>query len=220
MKQTLIDLSHVVEEGMTTYPGLPGPALSDFLSREDSRRNFAPGTEFLISRIQLVGNTGTYLDAPFHRFSNGKDLADLPLSSLADLPGVVVRPPLEQAREVGIDVFRGLDVAGKAVLIETGWSEHWGKAAYLEANPFLSGEAASWLRDQGATLVGIDSVNMDDMSGNERPAHTALLDAEIPVVEHLTGLSALPLDGFRFFAVPVKVRSCGTFPVRAFALAP
>ena len=217
MKQTLIDLSHVVEAGMTTYPGLPGPGLSDFLSREDSRGKYAPGTEFHIGHIQFVGNTGTYVDAPFHRFSGGKDLAELPLSSLADLPGIVVRSP-GQAREVGAEAFRGLDVSGKAVLIDTGWSEHWGKPRYLEANPFLNGEAAMLLREGGAALVGIDSVNLDDMNDMKRPAHTALLEAEIPVAEHLTGLAKLPQNGFRFFAVPVKVRSFGTFPVRAFAI--
>jgi arylformamidase len=218
METTFIDLSHAVEDGMITHPGLPGPRVDAFLSRADSRKNYAPGTEFHVGRIAMVANTGTYVDAPFHRFPEGLDLAQLPLSSLADLPGVVFRPDMQQGRGVGPELFQGHDLAGKAVLIRTGWSEHWGQPQYLEANPYLTGEAAEFLRDAGAALVGIDSVNIDDLADRQRSAHTALLGAEIPVAEHLCGLDDLPQQGFRFFAVPVKVRRLGTFPVRAFAI--
>jgi kynurenine formamidase len=218
MKRTFIDLSHVVEEGMTTYPGLPGPAFEDFLTREESRSNLHPETAFHIGTIRMVGNTGTYLDSPFHRFEGGADLADLPLSSLADLPVLAVRPDPASGRGVGADVFRSCQVEGKAVLVETGWSRHWGTPRYGERNPFLTREAAALLRDRGAALVGVDSVNIDDMEDPLRPAHTLLLGAGIPVVEHLTKLDSLPEGGCRFFAVPVKVRRFGTFPVRAFAL--
>ncbi len=220
MKATFIDLSHAVEDGMITHPGLPGPRVEAFLSRADSRKNYAPGTEFHIGRIEMVANTGTYVDAPFHRFDRGTDLAELPLASLADLPGVVFRHDTQQGCGVGPGLFQGVDLAGKAVLIETGWSAHWGTPRYLEANPFLTGEAAEFLRDVGAALVGIDSVNLDDLADRQRPAHTVLLGADIPVAEHLCGLDALPEQGFRFFAVPVKVRRLGTFPVRAFAIIP
>ncbi|MCZ6477426.1 MAG: cyclase family protein [Gemmatimonadetes bacterium] len=220
MKATFIDLSHAVEDGMITHPGLPGPRVEAFLSRADSRKNYAPGTEFHIGRIEMVANTGTYVDAPFHRFDRGKDLAELPLASLADLPGVKFHHDSQQGCGVGPGLFQGWDLAGKAVLIETGWSAHWGTPRYLEANPFLTREAAEFLRDVGAALVGIDSVNLDDLADRERPAHTVLLGADIPVAEHLCGLDVLPEQDFRFFAVPVKVRGLGTFPVRAFAIIP
>jgi kynurenine formamidase len=218
MGHSFIDLSHAVEDGMISHPGVPAPSVGAYLERADSRKNYEPGTEFHVGRIDMAGNTGTYVDAPFHRFANGKDLAELPLSSLADLPGVVFRPDLGGERAVDAHRFQGHDLAGKAVLIQTGWSEHWGTPRYLEANPFLTGAAAELLRAAGAALVGIDSVNIDDLGDGRRPAHTVLLGAEIPVAEHLTGLAALPDDGFRFFAVPVKVRRLGTFPVRAFAV--
>ena len=207
---------------MITHPGLPGPRVDAFLSRADSRKNYAPGTEFHIGRIEMVANTGTYVDAPFHRFSGGKDLAELPLASLADLPGVMLRHDT-RSRDVrcGPRAVPGAWTwPGRAVLIETGWSAHWGTPRYLEANPFLTREAAEFLRDAGAALVGIDSVNLDDLADRQRPAHTVAAGADIPVAEHLCGLDALPEEGFRFFAVPVKVRRLGTFPVRAFAIIP
>jgi arylformamidase len=214
----LIDLSHDVVHGMTTYRGLPGPVLSDHLSREASRGRYAPGTEFQIGRIEMVANTGTYVDAPFHRYPDGKDLAAMPLASVADLPGVVVRAPHAQGRAVTADHLRGLDVAGKAVLIHTGWDVHFGTERYGDGSPYLTGEAARLLADGGARLVGIDAHNIDSTEGGERPVHTLLLGREIPIAEHLCNLGALPDQGFRFFAVPVKVRGMGTFPVRAFAI--
>ena len=216
----LIDLSHAVEHGMVTYKGLPAPIVCDFLSREESRRIYAPGTEFHIGKIEMVANTGTYLDAPFHRYADGKDLAELPLESVADLDAVVVRAPVAAGRAIRPEAFRGKHVRGKAVLVHTGWSRHWRTDRYFEGHPFLTAEAAALLRDQGAALVGIDSLNIDDISGGERPVHSALLRADIPIVEHMTGLDQLPDAGFRFHAVPVKVKKFGTFPVRAFALLP
>lgn len=211
----LIDLSHTVEDGLITYKSLPAPIICDFLSREASRQHYAEGTEFHIGKIEMVANTGTYVDSPFHRYPGGKDLSELPLSSLADLPAIVVR---ERARRIDASAFNGLDVTGKAVLIDTGWSRHWKSDAYFEGHPFLTEDSALFLRDHGATLVGIDSLNIDDTADLRRPVHTALLGGEIPIAEHLTGLERLPDTGFRFFAVPVKVRALGTFPVRAFAL--
>lgn len=212
-----IDVSHEVEHGMVTYRGLPAPVVGEHLSREASRKLYAEGTEFFIGKIEMVANTGTYLDAPFHRFADGPDLAELPLSSLADLDGLCVRAD-GGARGVEASAFDGLDVRGKAVLVCTGWSRHWRTESYFEGHPFLTEGAARRLADAGAALVGIDSYNIDDTADAARPAHTHLLRAGIPVVEHLCRLEELPAAGFRFFAVPVKVKAFGTFPVRAFAL--
>ncbi len=212
----LVDLSHAIEHGMTTYPGLPGPEISDHLTREASRRVYAPGTEFHIGRITMIANTGTYLDTPAHRYPDGFDLAGLALDSVADLPGIAVTAT-DQA--IGPEPLDGLDVAGKAVLFATGWDRHWRADEYGGPDhPYLTADAAAALVDAHPALVGIDSVNIDDTRGGERPAHSNLLAAGIPIVEHLTGLDRLPADRFRFFAVPVKVRGMGTFPVRAFAI--
>jgi arylformamidase len=216
----LIDLSHTVEHGMVTYRGLPAPLICDFLSREDSRRLYATGTEFHIGKIEIVANTGTYLDSPFHRYADGKDLSQLPLESVADLDAIVVRAPDESGRSIDAGAFRGLDLRGKAVLVHTGWSRHWRTDQYFEGHSFLTAEAAALLRDQGAALVGIDSLNIDDNSSGERPVHSTLLRHDIPIVEHMTNLDQVPDSGFRFHAVPVKVKNFGTFPVRAFALVP
>ncbi|HEV2948941.1 MAG TPA: cyclase family protein [Gemmataceae bacterium] len=214
----LIDVSHVIEHGMITYRGLPAPLICDFLSREQSRAHYAQGTEFQIGKIEMVANTGTYLDSPFHRFSHGKDLSQLPLERLADLESIVIRIDRAKGRAIRPADFEGRDLRGKAVLIHTGWDEHWRTDQYFEGHPFLTGEAANFLREAGATLVGIDSLNIDDTADLSRPVHTALLGAEIPIVEHLRGLDHLPDQDFRFFAVPVKVQGMGTFPVRAFGL--
>jgi arylformamidase len=212
------DLSHVIRDGMVTYPGLPGPEIGDHLTREASRSHYAPGTEFHIGKISMVANTGTYLDTPFHRFADGWGLEDLPLDRVAGVPGLVVD---EAGPEVGPEAFAGRDLAGNAVLVRTGWSRHWGTDRYGDPeHPFLNADAVEELIIAGAALVGIDSVNIDDTRTGERPAHTGLLRAGIPIVEHLTGLDALPVQGFAFFAIPVKVAGMGTFPVRAFAVLP
>jgi kynurenine formamidase len=215
----LVDLSHDVFHGLITYRGLPGPVVSDHLSREASRGRYAPGTEFQIGRIEMVSNTGTYLDTPFHRYPGGRDLSALPLESVADLPGLVVRAPHGRGREIGAERLRGLDLAGKAVLFHTGWDAHFGTERYGDGSPYLTAAAARALLEGGAKLVGIDAHNIDSTEGGERPVHTLLLGGELPIVEHLRNLGALPDHGFRFFAVPVKVRGMGTFPVRAFAIA-
>jgi arylformamidase len=214
-RRRLIDLSHTIEAGMVTYKGLPAPLICDHLSREASRANYEPGTEFQIGRIEMVGNTGTYLDSPFHRYADGEDLSDVGLERVAALPGLLVRAPDIQA--IGADRFEGRDLRGKAVLVHTGWDRHWGSDAYFEGHPFLTEAAARLLADAGAALVGIDSHNIDDSAGRRRPVHTILLGAGIPICEHLTNLGALPERGFRFTAVPPKVAGMGTFPVRAFA---
>ncbi len=211
----IVDLSHTIRDGMITYKGLPAPVICDFLSREASKKFYAEGTSFHIGRIDLVANTGTYLDSPFHRFEDGKDLSELELSSLAGLDAVVVRV---NGRSVGRAAFLGFDVRGKAVLVETGWSRHWDTEQYFEGHSFLTGDAAEYLRDGGAAVVGIDSYNIDDTDDLARPVHTALLGAGIPIVEHMCNLDQLPADGFTFTAVPPKVEGMGTFPVRAFAV--
>jgi kynurenine formamidase len=211
-----VDLSHVVEHGMVTYKGLPAPVICDYLSRTASRALYAPGTEFHIGRIDMVANTGTYIDAPFHRYANGIDLAELPLEGLANLDTIVVRAPVEQGRAIDADRFANLYVRGKAVLVHTGWSRHWRTDAYFEGHPYLTAAAAQLLQSQGARLVGIDSYNIDDTTDGRRPVHSTLLKHDIPIVEHMTGLSAVPESGARLFAVPVKVKAFGTFPVRAF----
>jgi kynurenine formamidase len=215
----LIDVSHTVEDGMVTYKGLPPPVITDHLSREQSKTLYAPGTEFQIGKIEMVANTGTYLDSPFHRYEDGADLAGLDLYSLANLEALVVRSVGAAEREISIDVVAGLDVSAKAVLFHTGWDQHWRTEAYSNGtHPFLSGDAADYLANSGAALVGIDSYNIDDTVHNSRPAHSILLRNGIPIVEHLCGLGDLPDDNFKFFAVPVKVKNFGTFPVRAFAI--
>jgi kynurenine formamidase len=215
----VVDLSHVIRDGMVTYPGLPAPEISDFLSREDSRARYAPGTEFQIGRISMIANTGTYVDAPSHRFADGVDLSGLDLARLVDVPGIVVRAP-QDTRAVDVDAFDGRDVAGAAVLVHTGWDAHWETEAYGTGAPFLTRAAAEWLAARGPAVVGIDSVNIDDVDDGTRPAHTELLRAGIPVVEHLTRLGELPASGFRFHAAPAPVAGMGTWPVRAYALVP
>jgi arylformamidase len=213
----LIDLSHDIEHGMITYKGLPAPVICDFLSRERSRSIYEPGTEFQIGKIEMVANTGTYVDCPFHRYENGKDLSEVSINAFAKLPGVVIRADYRSLKEIGPELFKGRQLSGKAVLINTNWSEHWRTDNYFQDHPFVNAEAAEYLRDQGVALVGIDSHNIDDTRGNRRPVHTILLGAEILIVEHMTNLSALPESDFYFSAVPPKFKGVGTFPVRAYA---
>jgi len=212
----LIDLSHIVEAGVVTYKGLPAPIICDYLSREASRKLYAPGTEFQIGKIEMVANTGTYLDSPFHRYADGKDLSGLRLEQLAGLQAVKV--VARNLQSIGASCFRGLnDLAGKAVLVETGWSRHWKTDQYYEGHPFLTEDAALFLADAGVTLVGIDSHNIDSTQDGRRPVHSTLLRRDILIVEHMTGLEHVPASGFKLSAIPVKVKGFGTFPVRAFA---
>jgi arylformamidase len=215
-KTRLIDLSHTIEHGMTTYPGLPGPLVCDYLSREASRSKYAPGVEFQIGKIEMVANTGTYLDSPFHRYAGGKDLSQLPLDSLAGLDGVVVRVSPRAGRAISWRSFEETGLEGKAVLVHTGWDVHWRTERYLSGNPFLTRDAAEYLVSRGAVLVGIDSLNIDDTGDPSRPVHSTLLGADIPIVEHMCDLAGLPDRQFRFFAVPAKVAGFGSWPVRAF----
>ncbi len=217
MNTKLIDLSHEVEHGMITYRGLPAPVICDYLSREESRSHYAEGTEFYIGKIELVANTGTYVDSPFHRFADGIDLSELPLESLADLEGILVHAQ-NLGRAISANVFQGLNLKGKAVLVHTGWSRHWRTDQYFERHPFLTKEAAEFLVESGAAFVGIDTYNIDDITDGTRPVHTALLGNRIPICEHMCGLENLPESGFRFHAAPVKVKAFGTFPVRAYAV--
>jgi arylformamidase len=218
-----VELSHVIEAGLTTYPGLPVPEITPHLTREASREVYAAGTEFAIDRISMVGNTGTYLDSPFHRYADGADLAGLPLERLVDLPVIVVRAVGSGVRGVDVPALENLVVAGHAVLLHTGGDRHWATPEYLVDAPFLTAAGAQWLAQHGAALVGIDAVNIDDVSpgsAGARPAHSLLLAAGIPIVEHLTGLENLPPTGARFTAAPPRVSGFGTFPVRAYASVP
>jgi len=210
-----IDLSHTVEHGMVTYKGLPAPVISDHMSREQSRAKYSAGTEFHIGKIEMVANTGTYLDSPFHRYADGRDLSEIGLESVADLEGIVVHA---KAQATTASTFEGMQLAGKAVLIHTGWDVHWRTEQYSSGHPYLTEDAAQFLVDSNAALVGIDSFNIDSIKDGRRPVHSILLRANIPIVEHLCGLGQLPDKGFRFFAVPVKVKHFGSFPVRAFAM--
>ncbi len=214
----LIDLSHEIEHGRVTFRGLPAPVICDYWEREASGSHYDDGSTFQIGRIDMVANTGTYIDSPFHRFAEGKDLAGLDLSQLAELDGVVAHQPFEHGLAVDTNAFAGLDVSGKAVLVHTGWDRFWRTETYFENHPFLTEAAARLLVDRGAVLVGIDSYNIDDTRTRSRPIHTTLLGADIPIVEHMTNLGALPDNNFRFCAVPPKVKGFGTFPVRAFAV--
>jgi len=213
-----LDLSHTIEHGMITYDGLPAPSISDFLSRQASRSRYAQDTEFHIARIDMVANTGTYIDAPSHRFASGADVAGIDLQAIADLPAVVHRAA--GRRSIDAQDIGTLPLRGKALLIHTGWSEHWRTPMYWSnAHPFVTRDAALALAKSGVRAVGIDSYNIDDTSDGARPAHTELLRAGILIIEHLTNLEALPDSGaIRFFAVPPKVRGLGSFPVRAFAI--
>ncbi len=214
----LIDVSHSIEHGMVTYKGLPEPIISDHLSREESKKRYGGDVEFQIGKIEMVANTGTYIDSPFHRYSRGKDLAHLELSAIANLEGVVAR--LEHSGpEITADSFSGIEVKDRAVLLHTGWDKHWRTDEYASSShTFLTESGATYLAKNGAALVGIDSFNIDGTKDMNRPAHTILLGHDIPIVEHLCGLGDLPDSGFRFFAVPAKVRQFGSFPVRAFAI--
>ena len=211
-----IDVSHTVEQGMITYKGFPAPVICDWMSREASRSKYAHGTEFQIGKIEMIANTGTYVDSPFHRYENGKDLSELPLESLADLDCVMVR--IDSASGPAIDTvpLSPDRVRGKAVLFHTGWDKHWRTDSYFEGHPYLTERAAEWLSNAGAAIVGIDSLNIDSVATGERPVHTILLGSDIPIVEHMCNLSGVPDEGGRFSAVPVKVKGFGTFPVRAF----
>ncbi|MGP8245283.1 MAG: cyclase family protein [Bryobacteraceae bacterium] len=214
---SFIDLSHTIESGMITYKGLPAPLVCDHLSRAQSRSVYRAGTEFQIGRVEMVANTGTYLDTPYHRYAGGYDLTGLPLERVSNLPGLVVRVLGIDRRAIDWQNFAATPVNGRAVLVNTGWDAHWRTDLYFEGHPFLTQKAAEYLRDEGAALVGIDSLNIDDTSGGVRPVHSVLLAAGIPIVEHLTNLSALPAEGFFFSAVPPKVAAMGSFPVRAHA---
>lgn len=212
-----LDLSHTIEDGMITYKGLPAPIICDHLSRSQSRAYYAEGTEFQIGKITMVSNTGTYIDSPYHRYAEGKDIAQLDLQSLAEIEAVVIRIGPTAARAIPREAFAPFDLEGRAVLVQTGWDRHWRTDEYFEGHPFLTAEAAEFLRAARPALVGIDSYNIDDTSDLRRPVHTTLLGAGIPIVEHLTRLDQLPVRDFRFTAVPPKVRGMGTFPVRAYA---
>jgi arylformamidase len=216
----LVELNHVIRAGLTTYPGLPGPVITPYQTRRASRQHYALGTEFAIDKLTLVGNTGTYLDAPYHRYPDGADLSAISLEQTVDLPAVVVR--VAGAPQQGIDVgaLAALDVHAAAVLLHTGDDARFGTPAYSQNRHFLTRAGASWLVAHGAALVGIDALNIDDTADAERPAHSLLLAAGIPLVEHLTGLGQLPPTGARFTALPLRIEATGTIPVRAFARLP
>ena len=212
-----VDLSHVIEDGLVTYPGLPAVHVCDYLGREASRAHYEPGTEFQIASIQMVANTGTYIDCPFHRYADGADLSQVEAAAFADLDGIVVRAGHGNDGAIDASFFRDRELRDRAVLVETGWDAHWATPAYADGHPYLTGDAAAYLRDCGVALVGIDSMNIDDTRGRARPVHSILLGAGILIVEHLCNLAAVPDEGFAFSAVPPKFRGVGTFPVRALA---
>jgi arylformamidase len=213
----LIDLSHTIEQGLVTYKGLPAPVICDYLSRENSKKFYEEGTEFQIGKIEMVTNTGTYLDCPFHRFENGKDLSEVGLECFTDLDAIVIHVPFSETLTITEEHFKNFEVSGRAVLIRTGWDAHWNTELYYENHPYLTKGAAEYLKDCNVKLVGIDSHNIDNTIGKSRPVHTTLLGAEILIVEHLCNLHLLPPDGFTFSAIPPKFKGVGTFPVRAMA---
>ena len=216
-KNKLIDLSHTIEHGLITYKGLPAPIICDYLSRENSKQIYEPGTTFQIGKIEMVTNTGTYIDCPFHRFENGKDLSEVGLESFTDLDAIVISVPFSETLAITEKYLLKHEIKNRAVLIHTGWDIHWNTPNYYDNHPYITKEAAEYLRDKQAKLVGIDSHNIDCTTGNARPVHTTLLGAEILIVEHLCNLQQLPKNDFTFSAVPPKIKGAGTFPVRAFA---
>jgi arylformamidase len=213
----LVDLSHTIEHGLVTYKGLPAPVVCDYLSRENSRQFYEEGTEFQIGKIEMVTNTGTYIDCPFHRFENGKDLSELGLEYFTDLDAIAICVPFSETLAITEEHFKNYDVRNRAVLIQTGWDRNWNTERYYENHPYLTAGAAKYLKDCGVKLVGIDSHNIDSTLGKARPVHTILLEAEILIVEHLCNLYLLPRDGFTFSAIPPKFKGVGIFPVRAMA---
>jgi kynurenine formamidase len=218
--KSVIDLSHTIEDGLVTYKGLPAPVICDYWSREHSRQFYAEGVEFQIGKIEMVANTGTYIDVPFHRYADGKDLSEIPAAQFVDLEGVVVRVSHKKTLAISANYFRDVDVRNRAVLIHTGWAEYWNTPAYYQDHPFLTKDAAEYLRDNGALLLGIDSHNIDDVADKTRPAHSILLRASIFIVEHLCNLESIPPKNFLFSALPPKFKGVGTFPVRAIAKVP
>jgi len=212
-----IDLSHTIENGMITYQGLPGPVITDFLSRKKSRDLYNPGTEFHIALIEMLSNTGTYMDTPFHRYEGGRDLADLELFQLADLEAITIKANNLPDKSIGISAFKGYDLSGKAVLVYTGFDQNWGTDKYFHDHPYLTREAAEYIAEHLPVLVGIDTYNIDDVADRSRPAHTILLGKDILIIEHMCNLRELPEKSYRFTAVPQKIRGVGSFPVRAFA---
>lgn len=214
---SFIDLSHTIEDGLITYKGLPAPIICDYMSREDSKQFYEEDTQFQIGKIEMVTNTGTYIDCPFHRYEDGKDLSQMELERFVDIDAIVIRVPFSETIEITEEHLINYEIENKAVLIQTDWDKHWNTDQYFENNPYLTEGAAIYLRDCSVKLVGIDSHNIDDTRGKSRPVHTILLGAEILIVEHLCKLSLLPDAGFTFSAVPPKFKGVGTFPVRAFA---
>ncbi len=213
----LLDLNHVIEDEMITYQGLPGPVICDYWSREYSEGFYEEGTSFQIGKIEMVANTGTYLDTPFHRYEEGKDLSQVLLNRIADIPGIVIRVPFQETREIIPEYFYQHAVRGKAVLVQTGWDHYWRTDQYSKEHPFLNQAAAEYLLEQKVILVGIDSYNIDDTGIKKRPVHTILLKNNICIIEHMTHLDHITDKSFRFFAVPPRIRRMGSFPVRAFA---
>ena len=216
-KSRFIDLSHTIREGLITYKGLPAPIICDYLSREQAKGLYGEGATFQIGKIEMVSNTGTYLDCPFHRYHDGHDLAGLPLENCADLETIVIQAPFSNDLAIDFTFFQGKNLKNKAVLVHTGWSKHWNTEAYFSNHPFLTADAAEYLKKESVKLVGIDSHNIDDTRSNLRPVHSILLKHNILIVEHLTNLGKLPESGFLFSAVPPKFEGVGTFPVRAMA---
>ncbi len=213
----IIDLSHTIENGLVTYKGLPAPVICDYLSREQSRNIYEEGTEFQIGKIEMVANTGTYIDCPFHRYEYGKDFAALPAELFTDIEAIKVNVPYQQQKAIDASYFTNLELKGRAVLVHTGWSAHWRTDTYFENHPYLTEDAAIFLKHQGVRLVGIDSHNIDDTAKKSRPVHSTLLAQEIFIIEHVCNLDQLPSNGFSFTALPPRIKGIGTFPVRTIA---
>jgi arylformamidase len=214
---SFIDLSHTIEDGLVTYKGLPAPIICDYLSREKSRETYEAGTEFQIGKIEMVSNTGTYIDCPFHRYEHGKDLSQVAIEAFADINGIVIHADYRKALAIDATFFKEKEIRGMAILVHTGWDIHWNTAEYFQDHPYLTEDAALYLQKCDVKLVGIDSLNIDNTQGKSRPVHSTLLASDILIVEHLCNLGKLPDEGFTFSALPPKFKGVGTFPVRAMA---
>jgi arylformamidase len=216
-RSSFVDLSHTIEDGLVTYKELPAPIICDYLSREKSREVYETGTEFQIAKIEMVSNTGTYIDCPFHRYEHGKDLSQVTIEAFADINGIVIRADHRKALAIDATFFKEKEIRGMAILVHTGWEVHWNTAEYFQNHPYLTEDAALYLRKCGVKLVGIDSLNIDNTQNKSRPVHSTLLASDILIVEHLCNLGNLPDEGFTFSALPPKFKGVGTFPVRAMA---
>lgn len=219
-KVVYIDLSHSIENGTVTYPGDPPALIELTLDRKLTSKLNGGGTTsgVEINTIKMVSTSGTYIDAPYHVFEDGKKIKDYPIEKLVNLPSIVVKIP-ENRNYFDVQDISGINVKGKAVLFFSGHDKFFMTPEYGKNAPYLTIELANILVEKGAIFVGIDSPLIDNMEKQSElgiPVHYKLLGADIPICEDLANLELLPTDGFTITALPAKV-ALESFPARVFA---